>query len=153
MILVFVVIPSPTHHRQSHHITQTIQLWHSYEDSPLHRFLFWRQICTWWSEPSGERSAIPQSETWGLSSSSSRMFPDLKLRCTTAGRHTSCKYLHIDTVVFCSDRIFSTLDISQSHLAWDKWSNIPTNKLTQDGTWSTFVTFSKLKNWQNTIRQ
>ncbi len=52
------------------------------------------RIYTWRFETCEERSAIPQSDRWGLSWLSNRIFPDLKLRCTTAGRHTSCKYLH-----------------------------------------------------------
>jgi hypothetical protein len=51
-------------------------------------------IYTCETEAGEERSAIPQSKSCGLSSSSSRIFPELKLWCTTAGKHISCKYLH-----------------------------------------------------------
>lgn len=41
----------------------------------------------------GVRAARPQSDKWGLSSSSSKIFADLKFLCTVEGRQTSCKYL------------------------------------------------------------
>lgn len=41
----------------------------------------------------GVRAAKPQSDRWGLSSSSSNIFADLKFLCTTEGKQTSCKYL------------------------------------------------------------
>lgn len=41
----------------------------------------------------GVKAAKPQSDKWGLRSSSSKMFADLKFLCTTEGKHTSCKYL------------------------------------------------------------
>lgn len=48
----------------------------------------------------GFRAARPQSDKWGLSSSSSKMFADLKFLCTTEGKHTSCKYLtEMDTYI------------------------------------------------------
>ena len=45
------------------------------------------------SEPRGVRAAIPQSVRKGFSSSSNSTFADLKFRWTTAGMHTSCRYL------------------------------------------------------------
>jgi hypothetical protein len=41
----------------------------------------------------GVRAAKPQSDKWGLSSSSSKILADLKFLCTTEGKQTSCKYL------------------------------------------------------------
>jgi hypothetical protein len=34
-----------------------------------------------------------------LSSSSSKMFADLKFLCTTDGKHTSCKYLMVKAII------------------------------------------------------
>ncbi len=74
------------------------------------------------STPSGVKAAIPQSDKCGFISSSSKIFADLKFRCTIAGRHTSCKYLHkrIETGIFFTfinpteldAKIFSSTSIS-----------------------------------------
>jgi len=50
-------------------------------------------IITCRSPSMGMKAAIPQSDRWGMVSSSNKIFADLKFRCTIAGRHTSCKYL------------------------------------------------------------
>ena len=51
---------------------------------------------TWLTELDAIKDANPQSETRTFSSSSRRMFPDLKFLWITGGSQTSCRYLNVN---------------------------------------------------------